>query len=48
MYDIQTDEELDAGKLRAKKGYGPEQAGDVLALTGSDEALTAAKAALGG
>lgn len=34
MYDIQTDEELDPEALRAKKGYGPEQARDVLALTG--------------
>jgi DNA polymerase-1 len=34
MFDIQTGEEMDAAGLRARKGYGPEQAGDVLALTG--------------
>lgn len=34
MFDIQTGESLDAAALRAKKGYGPEQARDVLALTG--------------
>ena len=34
MYDIQTNEELDAAGLVAKKGYSPTQARDVLALTG--------------
>ena len=34
MYDIQTNEEIDAAGLLAKKGYSPDQARDVLALTG--------------
>jgi DNA polymerase-1 len=34
MYDIQTNEEIDAAGLVAKKGYSPTQARDVLALTG--------------
>lgn len=34
MYDIQTSEEIDAAKLMEKKGYSPNQARDVLALTG--------------
>jgi DNA polymerase-1 len=34
MYDIQTNEEIDAAGLLAKKGYSPSQARDVLALTG--------------
>lgn len=34
MYDIQTNEEIDAAKLIEKKGYSPAQARDVLALTG--------------
>ncbi|MEI8194623.1 MAG: 5'-3' exonuclease H3TH domain-containing protein, partial [Phycisphaerae bacterium] len=34
MFDIQTGEEIDAARLRTQKGYGPEQARDVLALTG--------------
>ena len=34
MYDIQTNEEINAAGLLAKKGYLPTQARDVLALTG--------------
>lgn len=34
MYDIQTNEEIDAAGLLDKKGYSPSQARDVLALTG--------------
>ncbi|MGN6370153.1 MAG: DNA polymerase I [Phycisphaerae bacterium] len=34
MYDIQTNEEINSGKLLEKKGYTPQQARDVLALTG--------------
>ncbi|HUO09853.1 MAG TPA: DNA polymerase I [Phycisphaerae bacterium] len=34
MYDIQTNEEINAAKLLEKKGYSPQQARDVLALTG--------------
>src|SRR6476620_3230999 len=34
MYDIQTNEEINAAGLIAKKGYSPSQARDVLALTG--------------
>jgi DNA polymerase-1 len=34
MYDIQSDEEINAAGLVAKKGYAPSQARDVLALTG--------------
>src|SRR6185369_15035773 len=34
MYDIQTNEEINAAALVAKKGYSPSQARDVLALTG--------------
>ncbi len=34
MYDIQTNEEINAAGLIAKKGYSPAQARDVLALTG--------------
>jgi DNA polymerase-1 len=34
MYDIQTNEEINAAALLAKKGYLPTQARDVLALTG--------------
>ncbi len=34
MFDIQTNEEIDAAGLLAKKGYTPAQARDVLALTG--------------
>lgn len=34
MYDIQTNEEITPAALLAKKGYSPNQARDVLALTG--------------
>src|ERR1035437_5330930 len=34
MYDIQTNEEINEAALLAKKGYTPQQARDVLALTG--------------
>ncbi len=34
LYDIQTGEILDAAALVQSKGYSPQQAGDVLALTG--------------
>ena len=34
MYDVQTNEEINAAALVAKKGYSPSQARDVLALTG--------------
>ncbi len=36
MYDIQSDEEINAAGLVAKKGYSPAQARDVLALTGDN------------
>ncbi len=34
LYDIQTGETIDAAALVKSKGYSPQQAGDVLALTG--------------
>ncbi len=34
LYDIQTGETIDAAALIQSKGYSPQQAGDVLALTG--------------
>jgi DNA polymerase-1 len=34
LYDIQTGETIDSAVLIAAKGYSPQQAGDVLALTG--------------
>ena len=34
LYDIQTGETIDAAALIKSKGYSPQQAGDVLALTG--------------
>ncbi len=34
LYDIQTGEAIDAAALIKSKGYSPQQAGDVLALTG--------------
>ncbi|MGC8624889.1 MAG: DNA polymerase I [Phycisphaerae bacterium] len=34
LYDIQTGETIDAAALIRSKGYSPQQAGDVLALTG--------------